>query len=146
VKPLDELELKFTIETAIDKYQREKMVEIKDEVLDNLQGLLYRYFVKDKRVTFINGTSEAIIGLNKKELIDFEGHFLEQFILEEDQETVVNTMNKALNSKVPFTMNYRIRNNDNEINYFHEMGKPVYGTEGKVTHIDGIIFDLNTEH
>ena len=43
-------------------------------------------------------------------------------------------------------MNYRIRNNDNEINYFHEMGKPVYGDEGEVTHIDGIIFDLNTDH
>lgn len=146
VKPLDEMELKFTIETAIDTYRREKMVEIKEEVLDNLQGLLYRFFVKDKKVNFINGPSESIIGLNEREITDFEGHFLEQFILEEDQETVINTMNNSLNSKVPFTMNYRIRNNDNKINYFHEMGKPIYGDEGEVTHIDGIIFDLNVDH
>lgn len=146
VKPLDEMELKFTIETAIDTYQRQKMVEIKDEVLDNLQGLLYRFFVKDKKVTFINGPSEAIIGLSVRELTDFEGHFLEQFIIEEDQKNVLNIMNNSLSSKVPFIMNYRIRAKDSKINYFHEMGKPVYGDEGEVTHIDGIIFDLNTDH
>jgi two-component system, response regulator PdtaR len=145
VKPLDEMELKFTIETAIDTYQRQKRVEIKDEVLDNLHGLLYRFFVKDKKVNFINGSSESIIGLSERELTDFEGHFLEQFIIEEDQENVLNTMNNSLNSKVSFRMNYRIRNN-NKINYFHEMGQPVYGDEGEITHIDGIIFDLNTEH
>jgi PAS domain S-box-containing protein len=145
VKPLDEMELKFTIETAIDTYQREKKVEIKDEVLNNLNGLLYRFSVKDKQVTFINGPFEELIGLNEDELIGFEGHFLEQFILDEDQESVLNRFNNSLNSKLPFAMNYRIKNRDNEINYFHEIGKPVLGDNGEINYIDGIIFDLNTD-
>lgn len=146
VKPLDEMELKFTIETAIETYQREKKVEIKDEVLDNLNGLLYRFYVKDKKVTFINGPFEALTGLDVDELIGFEGHFLEQFILDEDQDGVLSTLNNSFNSKLPFSMNYRIRGSDNKISCLHEMGKPVFGKEGEINYIAGIIFDLNTDH
>jgi two-component system, response regulator PdtaR len=144
IKPLDEIELKFTIETAIDLYEKEQKSEIQDNVLDNLNGILYRFHVKDRKLIYINGLFEKITGYNQDELKSLDGHFLGEFILHDDQETVNKTINNSLDLNKHYIVDYRIKNKHNEINYFHEIGKPVIAKDNEVTYIDGIIFDLKT--
>jgi len=145
IKPLDEMELKFTIETAIDSYKKNKEVEIKNEVLNNLNGLLYRFSMENREFTCMNGCFEAITGYTEDEIKSVAGHFLARIIMEEDHETVRNTLNNSLNLKKPYTVNYKIQNKNNKIRYIQEIGKPILGDNGEIKHIDGIIFDLNKD-
>ena len=146
VKPLDEMELKFTIETAINSYRKNKVVEMKDEILNNLDGMLYRFSIKSRELTFGNGCFKEITGYTENEIISVDGHFLEQIIMEENREFVKNILNNSIKLKKPFTVNYKIKNKFNKINYFKEIGKPIIGDNGEITHIDGIIFDLKKDN
>lgn len=144
IKPLDEMELKFTIDKAIESYEKEKVQKIKNEVLNNLSGMLYRFSIEDRKVTFFNDHFENLMGLKEDELKTSEGHFLGPLIVQKDYESVQKTLKDSLNLKLPFTLNYRIKDKGNKIYHFQEMAKPVVGDNDDIRYIDGIIFDLKT--
>jgi len=144
LKPLDEDELKFTIETAIDSHKKEKLLkEIKtyENVLYNLPGIVYRIHTgEDGKVDFFNDMLEKMTGFRFSELECKDMHFLMPLILAEDHEKVVNAWNDSINQKKPFNVKYRIKNKDGEVIHFRDMGKTVF--EDDDVYINGIIFDI----
>jgi two-component system, response regulator PdtaR len=143
IKPLDEMDLKYTIDTAIESFKRDKLYNIKDEVLANLNGMTYRQNMeKSLNVTFFSDTFQNITGFTVDEIKSNGSHFLGSLILSEDYESVINILNRSIESNKSFKMNYRIKTKYGDIKQFYEMGKPVSGDNNEITHIDGIIFDL----
>ena len=65
IKPLDEMDLKYTIDTAIESFKRDKLYNIKDEVLANLNGMTYRQNI-------VNGLGVTFSAILLKELQDLE--------------------------------------------------------------------------
>lgn len=151
LKPFDEEELKFTIETAIDSYEREKLLKklkINNDILDNLNGMVYRWYIGRKdEINFFNDNFEKITGFKEYELetkLKSDcNHFLGPLIISDDRKTVMNTLNDSIESKKPFKLNYKIKNRNGEVKYIEEIGKPVLSNNNEINYVDGIIFDLN---
>jgi len=146
LKPLDEIELKFTIDMAIDFYEKEKLIKKLrniNNVLYNLNGMVYRYNIKgDGNVNFPSDIFEKITGFKKSDLKNNSKHFLESQILKEDRETVINSLNNSLNSHKPFKINYRIKTKNNQVKTIQEIGKPIIKYK-EVIYLDGVILDLS---
>jgi YesN/AraC family two-component response regulator len=144
IKPLDEMDLKYTIDTAIESFKRDKLYNIKDEVLANLNGMTYRQnIVNGLGVTFFNDTFERITGFGIDEIKSNGSHFLGSLIINEDYESVINILNDSIESNKSFKLDYRIKTKNGEVKQFYEMGKPVFGDNNEIIYIDGIIFDLS---
>jgi two-component system, response regulator PdtaR len=144
IKPLDEMDLKYTIDTAIESFKKDKLYNIKDEVLANLNGMAYRHNIeKGLQVTFFTEIFEKITGFRMNEIKSNGSHFLGSLILNEDYESVINILNGSIVSNKSFKMNYRIKTKDGSVKQFYEMGKPVFGDNNEIIYIDGIIFDLS---
>ena len=144
IKPLDEMDLKYTIDSAIESFKRDKLYDIKDEVLANLNGMTYRQNIKtEPKITFFTDTFEKITGFNIDEIKSNGSHFLGSLILSEDYESVINILNSSIESNKSFEMDYRIKTKNGDVKQFYEMCKPVFGDNNEIIHIDGIIFDLS---
>jgi YesN/AraC family two-component response regulator len=144
IKPLDEMDLKYTIDTAIESFKRDKLYNIKDEVLANLNGMTYRQnIVNGLGVTFFSDTFERITGFGIDEIKSNGSHFLGSLIINEDYESVINILNDSIESNKSFKLDYRIKTKNGEVKQFYEMGKPVFGDNNEIIYIDGIIFDLS---
>jgi PAS domain S-box-containing protein len=146
IKPLDEDELKFTIETAIESHKNERLLkELKthENVLNNIQGIVYRFYVGENReINFFNNMLEEMTGFKPNELNSKDMHFLIPAILTEDREKVINALNDSINLKKPLKINYGIKNKDGEVKYLYEISKPVFDDDSEVNYIDGVIFDV----
>ena len=145
IKPLDEMDLKYTIDSAIESFKRDKLYNIKDEVLANLNGMAYRQDMdKGLEVTFFTDTFKKITGFAIDEIKSNGSHFLGSLIINEDYESVISILNGSIKSNKSFNINYRIKNKNGDIKQFYEMGKPVFDENNEIIHIDGIIFDLSS--
>jgi two-component system, response regulator PdtaR len=147
IKPFNEEELKFTIETAIKSYQQEKLLEVlktHEDVLNNMQGIVYRQYMECSEIKFFNDMLEKMTGFKVSELKKGDMHFLMPLILTEDNDTVITALNKSIKSKTQFNVNYRIKNKNGEVRQFCEIGKPICGPNGDIIYIDGTIFDINS--
>lgn len=144
IKPLDEDELKFTIEAAIDSHRKEKLLkelETYENVLQNIQGIVYRMYVGENReIKFFNDMIEKMTGFRNDELECEDIHFLLPIMLSEDHEKVVNALNDSIDQKKPFKVKYGIKDKNGEVIYLQDMGKPIFGDD---LYIDGIIFDIS---
>ncbi len=145
IKPLDEMDLKYTIDSAIESFKKDQLYNIKDEVLANLNGMAYRQDMgKGLEVTIFTDTFKNITGFAIDEIKSNGSHFLGSLIINEDYESVISILNGSIKSNKSFNINYRIKNKNGDIKQFYEMGKPVFDENNEIIHIDGIIFDLSS--
>ncbi len=144
VKPFNDDELPFIIESAIDIHQKEKLIkkiEAYEKVLYNLNGMVYLWGAEGS-VTVSKVVLEKITGFKRNELKRDDKHFLGSLILEADHENVVNVVKDSFNSKKSFKVNYRIKNKNGKVKNLHEISKPITGSDGKIQAIGGVIFDV----
>ena len=145
LKPLDEDELKFTIEAAIDSYKKEKLLkelETYENVLQNIPGVIYRMYIGGNReIKFFNDIIQKITGFESNELEYGDIPFLLPVMLEDDHEKVINALIASIDEKKSFKVEYGIKNKNGEVTHLLDMGKPVFADDNP--YIDGIIFDVS---
>ncbi len=148
IKPFNDDELKFTIETAIDMHNQEKSHEKLEDykkLLNNIPGIVYRSHVgKKEKINFFNDMLLEMTGYEQDELGNNRIHFLMPLILTDDQLNIINTLNNSIGKNI-FKLNYRIKTKNNEIRKFTEIGKILYRDDGEINYIDGIILDVTGE-
>ncbi len=110
----------------------------------NLPGIVYRQYIRDdgNRMEFFNDQLMVLTGYTPDELTAGEICSIEPFILPGDRTRVVATVNESILNKVPFEVEYRFRHKSGKIVAFLERGRPATNTDGVVTSIDGVIFDI----
>jgi len=145
LKPLDEDELKFTIEAAIDSHRKEKLLnelETYANVLQNLQGIIYRVYIgRNREIKFFNDMIQKTTGFGSDELECEDIPFLLPIMLEEDRDKVINALIASIDEKKPFKVEYGIKNKDGDVIYLQDIGKPVFVDDDP--YIDGIIFEIS---
>jgi diguanylate cyclase (GGDEF)-like protein/PAS domain S-box-containing protein len=110
---------------------------------ENLPGIVYRVFTRENaRVTLFNKLGQELTGYKDEELNEGEVCAMESKILQEDRPGVVAKVLHAILNHVPFTVEYRFIRKDGSIRYFLEKGTPLYGKDGNLLYIDGVIFDI----
>jgi|GEM_PF-421717 PAS domain S-box-containing protein len=109
----------------------------------NLPGLVYRVFLRENlRMEFYNDALLSMTGYTLQEISPDGVCSLDPMILPEDREKVVEAIKQATAKDQAFIVEYRFRHKDGSIRYFAERGKPIAGEDGKVSHIDGVIWDI----
>ena len=109
----------------------------------NLPGLVYRVFLRENfRMEFYNEALQSMTGYTPQELGQMEFCSLDPFILSADREKMNQAIKEAIARDQAFEVEYRFRHKDGSIRYFAERGKPIPGEDGRVTHIDGVIWDI----
>ena len=94
---------------------------------------------------FFNNMLKIMTGFTEKELTRGEVCRIDSLILPEDHKQVVAAVKKALESKKPFEVEYRIKHKDGRIRRFSEIGRPIFGPDKKPLYIDGVIFDVTEQ-
>ncbi len=110
---------------------------------ENLPGLVYRVLcAKNNRMIFFNDMIETMTGYTADELTAGELSSIEPLILPDDQPHMISTVRKAIEHKMTFEVEYRIRHKNGDVRYFLERGKPIFDPDGELRSIDGVILDI----
>ncbi|MFZ5450990.1 MAG: PAS domain S-box protein [Thermodesulfobacteriota bacterium] len=109
----------------------------------NLPGLVYRVYIREKyRMEFYNDALQSMTGYLPQDLYTGESCSLDKYILPEDMEKVREVIKQAIALNQVFEVEYRFRKKDGSIRHFAERGKPIPGEDDRVSHIDGVIWDI----
>jgi PAS domain S-box-containing protein len=111
---------------------------------ENLPAIAYRLHIDDcNHLQFMNGEHRKMTGFADNEFKNtVDGCPLEERIHPDDRLHFVTILKQAITDQTPFSQEYRFKHADGEYRIFHEKGCPVYDANGRISHIDGVIFDV----
>ncbi|MFB6290609.1 MAG: PAS domain S-box protein, partial [Candidatus Bipolaricaulia bacterium] len=129
---------KTRAQSRLEKQRREKSILIK-----NLPGMAYRCD-NDREWTmrFVSNGCKELTGYEPEELIDNSLLSYGDLILEKDKEKVWKEVQKHLNNKQHFRLEYRIRTREGEVKWVWERGRGIFDEDGQLKNIQGIITDI----
>jgi PAS domain S-box-containing protein len=111
-------------------------------LVENLPGAVYRVYAREhNRIQFFSKTA-SVIGLRDDKLSSGVVCGIEYLVLAEDKPKLIAEVQRAIDEKIPFTIEYRLKHNNGDIHFMLERGTPIYGPDGKILYIDGVIFDV----
>ncbi|MFD1553358.1 hypothetical protein DNU06_06750 [Putridiphycobacter roseus] len=112
-------------------------------LINNLHGIVYRcHNNRNWEMQYINDSCSLITGYPAQEFIDKNIHF-GQLILKEDKEMVWNKIEEAIKLKIPYSLEYRIKDKAGNIKHVWEQGQDVYDKAGKEIMLEGFISDIS---
>ncbi|OPX70674.1 MAG: hybrid sensory kinase in two-component regulatory system with RcsB and YojN [Methanoregulaceae archaeon PtaB.Bin108] len=113
----------------------------------NLPGIVYRLYIGEdaNSMEFFNDQVQVMTGYTPDELTMGRICSIEPYILPEDRTRVVAVVNESILNKSPFEVEYRFRHKSGNICTFLERGRPELNAKGRVTSIDGVIFDITDQ-
>jgi len=112
---------------------------------ENLPGIVYRFYTgPHPRWQVFNCMLEPITGYHPEELPMNQVLALSSLILPEDRPKVLEALQRADETRLPFEMSYRIRHRNGSVRHLLDRGRPIHDAAGS-PFIDGVILDL-TEH
>lgn len=131
-----------------ENYQLQEKIRKREEtfsvLLANLPGVVYR--CKNDRnwtMTFLSKACEELTGYNQAELINNKSTSYGSLICPGHQEKVQEQVQKALDNKRPFIIEYKIQTKNNQEKWVWEQGQGVYDDEGELKGILGFITDIS---
>ncbi|KAI9129743.1 PAS domain-containing protein (plasmid) [Acaryochloris sp. CCMEE 5410] len=132
---------------ALDRHQIDQTLRQSEQeyrtLAENLPGIVYRVFPEDhNRMVFLNDQCKTLTGNDSIDLSVGEVCSIDPMIVPEDRPQVVTTVQEAVSSLMPFQVEYRIQDKQDQIRYFWEKGQPIPAQNGQPLHIDGVIFDV----
>lgn len=120
---------------------REKEQELR-AVIDLLPGLFYRCIPGDKHsFIFVNPEIETLTGYSMADFLSQRRVFRE-LAHPDDRAVVEASIEKAIQSKTPYEMNYRLLHASGDTKVVMERGRASYDPMGNVLHLDGAVIDL----
>lgn len=141
------------VQSELQKYYLEneaskKNLLEKDErlrsLVTNIPGVVYRYTLTEQGwyIEFLNDMIQTISGIPAEVLMgkDIAKYF--ELIVPQDLPIVKDAFDNAVSQATSFSIDYRIVNRNGQFRCLHDQGKGVAGPNGKVIHIDGVIFDV----
>lgn len=114
-------------------------------LVENIPGAVFRCEVHPPwKMTHISNAVAEISGYPAGDFIDGKINIAE-IIIPSDYRMVEELVSKCVKNKTPHILEYGIYHADGSIRYVYERGNGVYGKDGEVIYIDGVIVDI-TDH
>ncbi|WP_188051598.1 PAS domain S-box protein [Flavobacterium sp. GP15] len=127
---------RITNETAI--YESEEKFRL---LANNIPGTVYlSNYDENNTKIYINDKIEKLTGYPKSSFIDNELSFID-LIHPEDKLNTIAAQKRAIDSKSPIHLTYRIVHKDKHIIWVEEFGDTIY-KDGKIAFLEGIFIDI----
>ncbi len=131
-------------ERAIAEETKRKSEQRFRTLVANIPGAVYRCaYDSDWTMSFI---SEAIADISGYPASDFINNRVRSFasIMHPDDRAMgEQVVQEALVNQAPYRLEYRIIHADGSIRWVYEQGQLVYGKDGEVSCLDGVILDIS---
>ncbi|NJR22402.1 MAG: PAS domain S-box protein [Richelia sp. CSU_2_1] len=112
-------------------------------LVENIPGAIYRcLYDAGWQMEFISDEIETISGYPVGDFIRNRRLSFTSIIHPEDSETVDRAVGKAVDSRQPYYVEYRIVRADGAVRWISERGRPTYCKDGLLLWLDGAIFDI----
>jgi PAS domain S-box-containing protein len=116
----------------------------KSVLLKNLPGMAYRcLFVPEYTMTFVSEGVYDVTGYKSENLINNKDLSFSDLIVPEYRVRIWNEWLKAIKNKTPFKQEYEIITKNGERKWVWEMGQGIFGQDGKVEALEGIVVDIS---
>jgi PAS domain S-box-containing protein len=110
-------------------------------LVENLPGIVYRCRNDEHwTMVFISPYVEALTGLPASDYLEGKAFYSDR-IHPEDRKRVWNEVQRALQKREPFRLQYRLLDRSGAVRWVQEDGRGVYGPDGVLTWLDGVILD-----
>lgn len=117
--------------------------ELMANLMHNLPGMAYRCINdEDWTMLFISEGCYKLTGYTPQELLYNADVSYDGIILEEDRDLVREAVDKGVNGKTAFNMQYRLRHKDGSVVWVWERGTAVYDESNDTVYLDGFIADI----
>jgi PAS domain S-box-containing protein len=149
--------LPFAVKEALDqvRIQKEKLTSehLLEEshrslntLISNLQGIVYRCR-NDKNWTmeFMSEGTRDLTGYSPEELIRNSEISYNEIIHKDDRKYIWDEVQKALNERKHFQIQYRIVKKNDEICWVWEKGEGVFSENGELIFLEGFITDITNQ-
>ncbi|MCU0523740.1 MAG: PAS domain S-box protein [Elainella sp. Prado103] len=112
-------------------------------LVSNLPGAVYRclHSVEWQGMYISNGI-EAIVGYPARDFSANGSRTFASIIAPIDQERVEILVERALEAKIPFELEYRLIHADGSYRWVYEKGQGIFDAQGRLLYLDGMIFDI----
>jgi diguanylate cyclase (GGDEF)-like protein/PAS domain S-box-containing protein len=90
----------------------------------------------------VSPSIEAITGLSPEDLLGADGRRYHSIIHPDDLPAVAELFGDALARREPYAIEYRLIHADGSTRWVQGHGQGVYGTDGVVRYVDGVLFDV----
>ncbi|MFP4482896.1 MAG: PAS domain S-box protein [Thermovirgaceae bacterium] len=112
-------------------------------LISNLQGMVYSCHNDGNRTMhFVSEGAKELTGYGPEELVGNVVVSYGRIIHEEDRRYVWETVQKTLESKSTFTLEYRIATRGEPVKWVWERGQGVFSEKGKFICLEGFIMDI----
>lgn len=111
-------------------------------LISNIQGMVYRCkHDRHRSMLFVSMGCKELTGYEDFEFIQNPLLF-DELIAEEDRDEAAHIIDQSVSQGVPFTINYRISDNNGKRRWVHDRGLATLDGKGQVMYIEGIIYDI----
>jgi diguanylate cyclase (GGDEF)-like protein/PAS domain S-box-containing protein len=115
-------------------------------LLANEPALVYRYRIEpDWPMEFVNDYALELTGYAPRDLLVGGNVRYGDLIVEEDRARVRDEVKAALRERRRFKLRYAIRRRDGEVRHVEEYGQGVYGEDGAVQALEGLVYDVTEQ-
>ncbi|MBT3362139.1 MAG: PAS domain S-box protein [Chloroflexi bacterium] len=95
-----------------------------------------------RTMEYINGEIEKITGYPASDFIGNNIRSYSSIIHHEDLDSVSKTIQKGVDNKDQYIIEYRLVSKDGSINWVYEIGTPIFDQNGELKWLEGIILDI----
>jgi diguanylate cyclase (GGDEF)-like protein/PAS domain S-box-containing protein len=109
-----------------------------------LPGTPYRHECLDGRwvMRSVAPSIETVIGYPPAALLGDQGRPYSSIVHPDDLELVTALFRGALERREPYAIEYRLRHADGTTRWVQGHGQGVYGSDGALRHVDGVLYDV----
>ncbi|MDD1702553.1 MAG: response regulator [Methanoregula sp.] len=141
-------ELAQKIKSVVEKRKvLESLAEsrrVLDTLIKNLPGMAYRCEIDpDWTMHFVSEGCEALTGYTPEDLIDNRTISYGGLIVREDKETVWEIIKTSVDTKKPFTLEYRITDRAGKLHWVKEQGTGVRNEKDELVAVEGFVMDIS---
>jgi len=126
----------------IEEALREREEEFRS-LVSNIPGAVYRCSAAGRSsLTFISSGIEAISGYPAANFLIQPVQAFPSIVHPEDAEPIEQFIDRAIETKQPYAIEYRLIHSDENVRWVAEKGQAIFNTEGQILSLNGAIFDI----
>lgn len=115
-------------------------------LIKNIPSVVFRCKIdKDLTMIFINNQIEELSGFPPTDFINNSKRSFASIIYHEDAIVIADDIQRAIDNKQKYNVEYRIKTSNDEIVWVKERGEAIYNFEGKPEYLDGFILDITKD-